>query len=118
VVSIRTTRFNTKCFTLYPDSAYYNKQQSFPKQLMLLVFLKEQTVFSVRYGACGVCGGQSTTGAGFFLRTFAFPPVNIILRLHIVLTRKTNWQSLGIFQKAAIFRKSKSIGQKRTFTFI
>ena len=83
----------------------------FLKSINILVFLKEITVFSVRYSACGVCGGESATGTGFFFfENFCFPPVNIILHLHIALTRKTYWQNLAIFQKAAIFRKSESIG--------
>jgi len=45
-----------------------------------------------------------------FFDKFDFPPVNIILHLHIVLTRKTYCQYLGIFQKAAIFRKSERTG--------
>jgi hypothetical protein len=45
----------------------------FLNNIKLLVFLKEMTVFSVRYSACGVCGGKSATGTGFFPRSFVSP---------------------------------------------
>jgi len=36
---------------------------------------------------------------------------------HAALTRSTNGQSQGIFQKPMLFRELEDIGQKNTFTF-
>jgi hypothetical protein len=38
------------------------------------------------------------------------------LYLRIFLTRRKNWRSLGIFQKAMLFRKYENIGYKSRFT--
>jgi hypothetical protein len=52
------------------------------------------------------------------LRVLRFSPVTIFpsmlhthLHLHVALTRRTNGRSLGTFQKAKLFRKSRGIGR-------
>jgi hypothetical protein len=53
------------------------------------------------------------------LRVLRFSPVTIFpstlhthLHLHVALTRRTNGRSLGTFQKAKRFRKSRGIGRR------
>jgi hypothetical protein len=52
-----------------------------------------------------------------FLRVLRIPSVSVIppmfhthLRIHVVLTRRTKGRSLGSFQNAVLFWKSRSIG--------
>ena len=54
-----------------------------------------------RFSLCEICVRQSGSGT-----VFRFFSVSII---PVVVTRRTNERSLGIFQKAVLFRKSRNI---------
>ena len=54
----------------------------------------------------------------FSLVSFIPPLLHTHLRLHAAFTRSTNRRHQGNFQKAMLFRKSGSVGQKDTFAFI
>ena len=71
---------------------------------------------------CDICGGTWHWDM-FFSGTSVFPfqyqstNVSYSLYLYVALTR-TNGRSVETLQKAMLFRKSSSIGQKRTSSFV
>jgi hypothetical protein len=82
-----------------------------------LIFITE-TVFTARYGL-GYIIQVLAVGWGFVPVLPIFPlSINAphSSSLHFGLTRRTNSRSLGTFQKAMLFRKSESNGQKSTVT--
>jgi len=62
---------------------------------------------------------DKVAGRQAILRVLRFSPVTVFpsmlhthLHLHVALTRRTNGRSLGTFQKAKLFRKSRGIGRR------
>jgi hypothetical protein len=71
---------------------------------------------------CGICGGKKVALEKVFLRVLRVSLVGIIppmpltdLLLHEVFTERTNRQSLETFQKAMLFRKSGSFGERSKY---
>ena len=71
---------------------------------------------------CGICGGKKVALEKLFLRVLWVSFVGIILPmpltdhlLHVVFTERTNGQSLETFQKAMLFRKSGSFGERSKY---
>jgi hypothetical protein len=72
---------------------------------------------------CQICGRQSVFGTVFLrvLQAFACKFHFTIAHTHhlrAALTMKTRGRSLETFQKGILFRKSGSIGERNTFTFV
>jgi hypothetical protein len=70
-----------------------------------------------------ICGENKWHCGRVLLQLHLFSPVSTTppilhtnLRLHVVLIRRTNGRSLESFEKAMLFRKSRSAGQITTFT--
>jgi hypothetical protein len=65
-----------------------------------------------------ICEGQSIKKTGYSPSTSVSPVIifpsmlHTHLHLHVALTRRTNGRSLGTFQKAKLFRKSRLIGRR------
>jgi hypothetical protein len=82
-----------------------------------LIF-KKQSTFDARSVSVKFVKDKNINKTGYSPSTPVFPVtifpsmLHTHLHLHVALTRRTNGRSLGTFQKAKLFRKSRVIGRR------